>query len=651
MEGTERPKLAPGQSAAVKRILREVRAASSLSFADLLALWRARNPEAWARVPEIFSLLGEKVMKAGEPLLAYDIVAEGIKHAPRDVRLRQLQGLALARSGATARAQKIFEELRAEKHLDEETLGMLARTYKDGAALAQSPRAARTFLQKAAATYAESYRLNGGYWTGINAATTLLLVGKKAEATRLAAAVRVSCLRELKRSRSDKYWLMATLGEAALITRDWAQAADWYSQARALGAKRFGDLQSSRRNARLLLQHWKADASAIERALQIPGVIAFAGHMIDRPGRDVPRFPAALEREVAAALRERIKSTGAQLGYSSAACGSDILFLEAMLEGGGEVVIVLPYEREQFVRESVAVIPQGNWLARFDRVLTKAARIVTASPDRFGLGGMSFHYANQLILGLAHIRAKQLETELHLLAVWDERAGDGLGGTASAVQDWRKTEHPLELINPLRLAGETTTARASKRRRARPAPREEFPSRIMSMLFADAVSFSKLSEEQMPIFIRDFLGAIGNLVGKAGGEIVEKNTWGDGIYLVFASVAAAGRFALSLCDLITSTAWSERGLPETLNLRIALHAGPVYAFTDPITRKSGYGGTHVSRAARIEPITPAGQVYASEAFAALAAAEGASGFACDYAGQTPMAKGYGTFPTYHVRRA
>ena len=48
-------------------------------------------------------------------------------------------------------------------------------------------------------------------------------------------------------------------------------------------------------------------------------------------------------------------------------------------------------------------------------------------------------------------------------------------------------------------------------------------------------------------------------------------------------------------------------------------------------------------------ITPAGQVYASEAFAALAAAQGAVDFSCDYVGQTPMAKGYGTLPIYHVR--
>ena len=58
----------------------------------------------------------------------------------------------------------------------------------------------------------------------------------------------------------------------------------------------------------------------------------------------------------------------------------------------------------------------------------------------------------------------------------------------------------------------------------------------------------------------------------------------------------------------------------------------------------------VEFAARIEPITPPGQVYASQAFAALAAAQGVTEFTCDYVGQTPLAKGYGTFATYHVHR-
>jgi len=92
-------------------------------------------------------------------------------------------------------------------------------------------------------------------------------------------------------------------------------------------------------------------------------------------------------------------------------------------------------------------------------------------------------------------------------------------------------------------------------------------------------------------------------------------------------------------------------LPKAINLRIALHAGPVYQCVDPVTEQPSYTGTHVSRAARIEPITPPGQVYASQAFAALAAAQGVKEFTCDYVGQTPLAKGYGTFATYHVRSA
>jgi class 3 adenylate cyclase len=69
-----------------------------------------------------------------------------------------------------------------------------------------------------------------------------------------------------------------------------------------------------------------------------------------------------------------------------------------------------------------------------------------------------------------------------------------------------------------------------------------------------------------------------------------------------------------------------------------------------VTGRAACVGPHVSRAARIEPITPPGQVYASQEFAALAAADGVKEIRCDYVGQTSMAKKYGTFPTYVVNR-
>jgi class 3 adenylate cyclase len=625
-----------------------------------MTMWRLRDPQQWSSSPEIYRLVGEKILKQGEPLLAYDVVSEGLKNSPKDVRLRQLQGLALARSGATERASRVLEQLRAEKHVDEETLGMLARTYKDRAARSKTLGETQKFLSRAAEIYSRAYQLKGGYWTGINAATTALLIGKTKRAMRLAKEITVLCSRLLRQTNSDPYWLLATLGEAALVLRDWAGAANWYRQAGQIGRRRFGDLQSTRRNARLLLRHWKADASEIERYLHIPRIVVFAGHMIDQPGRGKSRFPKEVEPAVADAIRSRLDKDDASLGYASAACGSDILFLEAMLARGGEIVVVLPYEQEHFVRDSVSVIPDGKWRARFDYVLKQATRVVIASTQRLEIGGVSLDYANQLLIGLAKIRATQLETQLSGLAVWDGRHGDGPGGTATVVERWRNIGLPVEIIDLVKLRTEfaksspsVTPPRGSKQ--ARPTRTRQklhrFGSQIMSMLFADAVGFSKLSEQEVPQFVQHFLGAIARKISKRPREIVAKNTWGDGLYLVFSNVEAASDFALDLCDLVTTTQWEQHGLPSGLSLRIALHAGPVYEFTDPVTGKRSYSGTHVSRAARIEPITPPGQVYASEPFAAMTAAHRVTLFDFDYAGLTPMAKGYGTFPTYHVRRA
>jgi class 3 adenylate cyclase len=178
---------------------------------------------------------------------------------------------------------------------------------------------------------------------------------------------------------------------------------------------------------------------------------------------------------------------------------------------------------------------------------------------------------------------------------------------------------------------------------------QQFTSRVVALLFADAVGFSKLGESEVPRFVEHFLGAIAAVGKNYDRSILARNTWGDGLYFVFSDSTAAGNFGLELASVVARTDWIAKGLGSALGLRIALHAGPVYEFDDPVTGQRTYGGTHVSRAARIEPITPPGLVYASESFAALSAADGAKTFTCDYVGQTPLAKDYGTLPAYHVR--
>jgi len=59
----------------------------------------------------------------------------------------------------------------------------------------------------------------------------------------------------------------------------------------------------------------------------------------------------------------------------------------------------------------------------------------------------------------------------------------------------------------------------------------------------------------------------------------------------------------------------------------------------------------LTRAARIEPRTPVGEVYVTSAFAALLALEPGSGIRCEYVGQVTTAKDFETIPMYRLRYA
>jgi class 3 adenylate cyclase len=602
---------------------------------------------------------GERLLAAGCPILAYDSLVEGLTEFPDDIRLRQLLALALARSGASRAAIPLLEGLRAEGHVDEETLGLLARVHKDLSADGCEAAERQHHLQEAYRHYAEAHRLSGGIWSGINAASMALLLGQRGEAARLARLVLDGCLRAEQDdpTRSADYWHVATIGEAQLILGDWPAAEAVYARAAELGRARVADTASTRRNARLIIRAIGADGAGIERSLRVPCVVAFAGHLIDRPDRPLPRFPPALEAPARAAIRERLQQIDAGFGYASAASGADILFLESLSEMQAETNIVLPYGAEQFERDSVDLIPGADWGQRYRRALDRAHDVVVASARRMAAGQMSYEYAVMLIEGLSGVRADALDTELVPLVLWDRKSGGGPGGTAETVARWSRGGSRIEVIDldeiaraaglPMTIAGHTPAHPPSA---AADASAPGFEPQIVALLFADAHGFSALGEDQIPAFVERFLGAVAAALARSATAPILKNTWGDGLYLVFDSVRAAGLFALDLTDTIVATDWSAWGLPREMTLRIGLHAGPAYACIDPVTGRLNYLGAHVSRAARIEPITPPGQVYASGEFAAVARAERVTDFHCEYVGRTPMPKSYGTLPMYVIRR-
>jgi adenylate cyclase len=89
-------------------------------------------------------------------------------------------------------------------------------------------------------------------------------------------------------------------------------------------------------------------------------------------------------------------------------------------------------------------------------------------------------------------------------------------------------------------------------------------------------------------------------------------------------------------------------LDGAAGMRIGVHYGPAFRTIDHITGRDTFYGTEVSRAARIEPVTPPGAVFVTEPFASILALEADEDFVCQYVGRIALAKNYGEYPMYRL---
>ena len=83
-------------------------------------------------------------------------------------------------------------------------------------------------------------------------------------------------------------------------------------------------------------------------------------------------------------------------------------------------------------------------------------------------------------------------------------------------------------------------------------------------------------------------------------------------------------------------------------MRIAAHFGSVYEMVDPVTDRLNFYGTEVSRAARLESVTPPGKVYITEPMAAAIEMSCADMFCSRYVGRLSLPKNFGTERIYSL---
>ena len=585
------------------------------------------DPAAWlARVRRLES--------RGELLLAYDTALQGLEAHSGDLWLAHRAVLNLAKAGATARAEKEYERLGLHRSSEPDVAALGARIAKDRALAAGSAERA-ALLSRAADRYEAVYHRGGGYYPGINVATLRLLAGELPAAERVAREVLALC-NSPGETTEEAYYRAATEAEAALVLGDAGMAREALIRAARCG----NDLAAraaTRRQLRLICSA-RALGDEVLAPLAPPAVIHYTGHMIAAPQR-TGRFPAEQEADAAAAIAARLVQSAVGIGYGALAAGADILFAEALLARGAELHVVLPFVREEFT--AISVVPSGpGWLKRFEACLQRANSVTYATDDRYLGHDWIFAYGSFVAMGLAVLRARFLDAAVRQIALWDGEETTGVAGTGFDVRTWRDFGLPAEIIACRNNAELRATAAASVSTGA--GQRE-----LRAMLFGDVKGFSKLTEEQVPAFVTHVLGTLGEVLAQYGDNVLYRNTWGDGIFLVLNDAAAAARCALALQAALNAIDLPSHGLPDTLSIRLGGHFGPVFETNDPIQGLTNFFGAHVSRTARIEPVTPPGEVYVTEQFAARLALE-PGGFACDYVGQVPAAKDYGTMRMYHL---
>ena len=597
----------------------------------------------WLADPNLVSLTTEEdaisavkqINGLGDPFAAVKLATKAEKRHRRSVPLLQQKALALIRCGAVVSARSVLEvalELRPD---DAETLSLLGRSFKITQRRPKLSAKESGLLRNALAYYSKAWRLSKNIYPGINAASIARILGEKDVASDRAQEVKEIAIGQLMSGTGD-FWVRATVGEAELVLGELDAARERYEQAREDFGDRWMDLASTRRQARWILRVMGEALDPWDAIFRLGHAVVFAGHMVDQPNADQKRLDPEETPQLHNAIEDWVNNNDVRLAFSGAACGADILFLESVMKQGGEAHIVLPFTLNSFHEQCIAHAGL-DWEARFYTILDKASSITILSDFSYSGDPIDHAFAALVSAGKAKLVSRELEIPVRTLTAWDGEPARGPGGTAHSVGIWREagleidriwrddsdpssfcciaSELPSPVVrDDLREAGQDVAVRSKE---------------IKAILFADVSGYTQLPESEIPLFVSRFLGEAARIMNDTAFKPDVSNTWGDALYCVFDDAHSAASFSVELMNAIKNL----EGFSVELNIRVGLHAGPLFGCFDPIQRTHTYTGSHVSLASRLEPIATEGQIFASEYFAAWAATQPANDFRFEYLGE------------------
>jgi len=410
---------------------------------------------------------GSALMKLTEYGFALEQYEKALAIDPDDLDARRQKGILLGRLKKYPEADVWLRDIIKDHAEDAESWGLLGRVEKDAwlerwrkpgysqEQLRTTATVEAAHLREAITAYLTGFRKDPrNYYPGINALSLSCLLehltGRKEtrqERDALSGGVRWAVNCALATSPRD-YWARATLAELELLGANSKRIESAYREAVAVAEGNWFALDSSSQQLGILRDlgfrpvEVAAAQAVLDQALAglgapdepVPNrVFLFSGHMIDRPDRPVPRFPAAKRNAAAAAIASKLDELGAGeggLAFCGGACGGDLLFAKACLDRGLGLRVRIPFDEPTFLQKSVTFAGEF-WLELYSQVKNHRApqSKVLVMPEVLGptpVGVDPFARNNlwQLYTALAWGPDK-----VNFVCLWNRQEGDGPGGT------------------------------------------------------------------------------------------------------------------------------------------------------------------------------------------------------------------------------
>lgn len=167
-------------------------------------------------------------------------------------------------------------------------------------------------------------------------------------------------------------------------------------------------------------------------------VAAVAGRRIDAPDADEPRFPESAVPRVASEVTTFFANHGLRTVVASAACGADLVALEAAAKLGIRTVIVLPFDRVRF--RNTSVVDRGAaWGPRYDAAVARADQhgaVITLDGGE-GSDDDAYATATARIIEEATRLARADSGSAVAVAIWDNRPRTTTDATRDFVEQAR----------------------------------------------------------------------------------------------------------------------------------------------------------------------------------------------------------------------